>query len=88
MGPGSLFKAGEMLHHGGMREEEVSERVFVASRWHTEGIGWRASICCIVDATHYGFYVMEMLHHSGCRRNRIASEQERCCITVAAEGIG
>ena len=31
MGPGSLFKAGEMLHHGDLQKKKVSERAFVAS---------------------------------------------------------
>ena len=31
--------SGEVLHHGGMWKEDVSERVFVASRWNAEGRG-------------------------------------------------
>ena len=79
-----------MLHHGGMRKEEVSERTFVASTmqhtrvlrlercfqrgvaswWPVGGIGQRADVCCIVDATQQDFEAGEMF-------------LERCCIMVA-----
>ena len=48
-----------MLHHGGMREEEVSERVFVASLMQRVMV-LKQKRCCITVA---------------CGRNRMASDR-------------
>ena len=73
-----------MLHHGGMREEEVSERVFVASLMQRVMV-LKQKRCCITVACgrnrmaseyllHHGgmredgFYVGEMLHHGGLQK--------------------